>query len=114
MTMSAPRPPVASITVAFDVARLVVDGDVRAKLVRAIQLRITRGGGDHARAERLRDLKRRGGDTAADAPHEHPLALAQAGLRHKHPVGGLEDEREGGRFLERDVVGKGIDVRGRY
>ena len=65
-------------------------------------------------AEGLRDLERRGRDAAADAPYEHPLAFTEAGLRHEHPVGRLEHEREGGRLLERDVVGKEIDVRGRH
>ena len=92
----------------------MVDRRVRAQLPGALELRLARGGHEHARAERLRDRERRGGDAAADAPGEHPLAFAQAGARHEHPVRGLEDEREGRRVLEAQPLGDGVDVRRRH
>ena len=41
------------------------------------------------------------------APDEHPLAFLEFRARDQHPVGGLEDEREGSGLLEGEVVGKG-------
>ena len=92
----------------------MVHGRVGPQLARALELRVARGGHEDARPERLRDRERRGGDAAADAPGEYPLALAQAGARHEHPVRGLEDEREGRRLLEAQPLGDGVDVRRRH
>jgi hypothetical protein len=91
----------------------VVHGRVGAEPAGALELRVARRGDDHARAEHLGDRERRGRDAAADAPCEHPLALAQARPRHEHPVGRRKDEREGGRLLEAQAVGDGVDVRRR-
>ena len=96
------------------VAGRVVHGRVRPQLPAALELRVARGGDEHARAERLRDRERRRRDAAADAPGEHPLALAQAGARHEHPVRRLEDEREGRRLLEAQVLRDRVDVRRRH
>ena len=38
----------------------------------------------------------------------------ERGPRDEHPVGGLVDEREGGRLLERETVAERIDIRRRY
>jgi len=59
-----------------DVAGRVVDGDVGAELLRALELFVARRRDDDTRPERLGDRERRGRDAAADAPGEHPLALA--------------------------------------
>src|SRR5215831_12411964 len=67
--------------------------------------------GDHGpRAERLHDRERRRRDAAADAPDQHPLVGPERGLRHEHPPGRLEDERERGRLLERERVRNRVDV----
>jgi hypothetical protein len=96
------------------VAGGVVHRRVGAELARTSELRVARGGHDHAGPERLGDRERSGRDTAADPPREHPLALLQAGARHEHPVGGLEDERKRRRLLEAQAVGDRVDVRRRH
>ena len=87
-----------------DVAGVVVHGDVGAPRERLRELLVAAGGDDRARAERPADLERRGRDPAADAPDQHPLARLHGRLRDEHPVGGLVDERERRRLLERERV----------
>ena len=97
------------------VAGLVVHDRVGAELARPLELLVARRGRDHAAAESLREHERRRGDAAAGAPDEHPLALLEFRARDQHPVGGLEDEREGGGLLEGEVAreGDGRSLRGR-
>ena len=45
---------------------------------------------------------------------EHPLVRLQRRLRDEHSPGGLEDERERRRLLERERVGDRVDVRLRH
>jgi hypothetical protein len=92
----------------------VVHRHVGAELAGARKLFVARRGHDRPRAERLRDLERRGRDPTADAPHEDPLPGSEAGFRHEHPVGRLEDEGERGRLLERERVRLAVDVLRRY
>jgi hypothetical protein len=92
------------------ITRLVIHDRIGAELSRPLELLVARGGRDHPAAERLHEDERGRGDSAAGAPDEHPLALLQLRARDQHSVGGHEDEREGGGFLEREVVGKGINV----
>ena len=87
-----------------DVAGVVVDRDVGAPGARLLELLVAAGGDDRARAERPADLERRRRDAAADAPDQHPLARLHGRLRDEHPVGGLVDERERRRLLERERV----------
>ncbi len=66
-----------------------------------------------ARAERLRDRSEAVATPLPIPQTKHPFALDEPSPRHEHPVGGLEDEREGGRLLERELVRQRIDVVGR-
>ena len=67
-----------------------------------------RRGDDRPGAEPVRDRERRRRDAAADAPDQHPLVRLEARLRDEHPVGGLEDEREGGSLLEAEAGRNGV------
>ena len=97
-------PPVASFTAATTSPDSWLTVDVGAERRRLRQLLVARRGDDRPGAERLGDPERRRRDAAADPPDEHPLARLQSGARDEHPVGGLVDERERGRVLERDTV----------
>jgi hypothetical protein len=96
-----------------DIAGGVVHDRICAELPRPLELGVARGCPDHARAECLRDHERRRTDPAADTPGEDPLAFLQVGPRDEHPVDGLEDQREGCRFLEGQTVRDRIHVRRR-
>ena len=86
-----------------DVVGVVAERGVGSQLARARELFGARRGDDHLRAQRLGDRQGRRGNSAADAPDEHPFARLEAGLRHEHPVRGLEHEREGCRRLEAEA-----------
>ena len=99
-------PPVSSRTRAGDVVGVVVQRLVGAELARARELRVARRGDDRRAPPSAFAIASAAVATPlADPPDQHPLAgLAGARLRHEHPVGGLEDERERGRLLEREAV----------
>ena len=90
-----------------DVALGMVDGHVGAPLARCGELLVAAGGDDRADAERAAQLEGRGGDPAADAPDERPLALTHRRLRDEHPVRRLVDERERGGLLEAERLVEG-------
>src|SRR5215471_7800828 len=96
------------------VAGRVIHRRVRPELPRTFELRVARRGDDDLRPQSLRDRERSGRDAPAAAPREHPLALLQARARDEHPIGGFEDERKGGRLLEAQTVGNGVDVGRRH
>src|SRR5205807_4768866 len=88
-------------------------GRVRAELPGPIDLSHVHRRNAHAPAQGLRHDERRGRDPTADTPHEHPLTRLEPRLRDEHPVRRLEDEREGCRLLEAELVGKSVDGRRR-
>jgi hypothetical protein len=96
------------------VATQVVHDGVRARFLGLRELLVAGRGCDHTPTEGFRENERRGGDAAADSPDEHPLALLEPGTRDEHPVGGLEDEREGRCLLEGELGGKRVHVVRRY
>ncbi len=97
-----------------DVTGLVVHDCVGAELLRLFELLVARRRRDHTPPERLRQLQRSGADPAADAPDEHPLSLAQPRPCDKHPVDGLEDERERRGLLEGQIVRNLVHLRLRH
>ncbi len=88
---------------------IVVHAGIGAELTRPGELVVARGGHDRSGSERFRNLERRRRDAASDPPDEHPFARVQPRPRDEHPVRRLEDEREGGCFLEAQAVGDGVD-----
>ena len=70
---------------------LGVDDRVGAELTDGVaRVGVAHGRGD-VRADRVRELHRRGADAARGAVHEQPLAGPQPGLREDRVVGGRED-----------------------
>ena len=94
-----------------DVFRAVID--LRVGLG-ARELLAVRGGHDRLRAECPRNRVGGHRHPAPDAPDQRPLALLELGLRHQHPVGSHEDERERGSLLEAHPFGDRVDVLLRY
>src|SRR5207245_1542921 len=64
--------------------RLVVDADVSAERLGALELRIAGRGHDHARAAEPGDLHGGGRHAAPDADDEHVLARPDLALGHHH------------------------------
>ena len=55
-------------------------------------------------AQRPAELERRSRDAASDAPDQDPFVRPQGSLRDEHPIGRLEDQREGRALLERERI----------
>jgi hypothetical protein len=87
--------------------RFVIDDVIGAELAGFLELCVGTGGGDDARAEEFRDLNGGAADAAARAEDEHVFAGLKLGAVDEHVPGGLEDERDGGGFFEREIFGIG-------
>ena len=78
----------------------------RAELAAEVELLRRAGRRDDLRAERARDLDRRGTDAAGRRIHEHGRAFAQNDLTRQRDVGGEEGEQERRALGERRVLGQ--------
>src|ERR1041385_1613833 len=97
-----------------EVVLRVVNAVVGAPVIGQRELLFAGGGDDDVRAHLLRYLKRRSGDSSADAEDEHVLAGPEARIRDQHAPDGDEHERKGGGLLERESRRDGKAVLRRY
>jgi len=86
-----------------DSLSFVIDEMVGAELFCLLQLFITAGSGDHARAEKLGNLNGGAADAASCPKDENILAGLQFGPGKKHVPGGLEDKRNRGGLFKSQV-----------
>jgi NAD(P)-dependent dehydrogenase (short-subunit alcohol dehydrogenase family) len=85
----------------------IVDQEVRAELLRALEFGVCAGGGEDAASHHLRDLEGCCSDTGSYRENEHVFSGLQLSLVHHHAPRRERDERRGGRVFKAESVRNG-------